>query len=96
MKKILVIILIVSLFLVSKEQIQEWTFHLTALDDFTDRCNGEIKCIEAVEAQVGDCLNKAKWQDYMSDTEDPAKQQYFARTLTACFIDEAGKPYFVS
>ena len=96
MKKLIVIILIASLFLISKEQIQEWTFRVMATSDFTDRCNEAIECIEAVETQVEDCLIQAKWLDYMSDTEDTAKQRYFSKTLTTCFVDEDGKPYFVS
>jgi hypothetical protein len=32
----------------------------------------------------------------MSDTENEAKKKYFAKTLTACFVNEEGKPYFTS
>jgi hypothetical protein len=96
MKKIIVIILVVLLFLISKEEIQEWTFYVMTVSDFTDRCKENTQCIESIEAQAENCLDKAKWQDYMSDTENEAKKKYFAKTLTACFVDAEGKPYFTS
>jgi len=60
------------------------------------RLGQETKCIETVEEQVEDCLKKAKWQELMDDTEDEAVKKYFNKTLTACFVNEAGKPYFAS
>ena len=96
MKIIIAIVLILSFFLFGKDAIHEWTLRSMATNDFTERCKEEIKCIEAIEAQVEDCLKKAKWQELMDDTEDEAVKKYFAKTLTTCFDDEEGNPYFAS
>ncbi len=88
-----VIILIASLF-IGNDVVEKSTLRSMTISDFTESCNGDFRCIEAIEAQADGCLEKAKWKEFLEDKDNVAKGKYFAETLTHCFVDAKGKPYF--
>jgi hypothetical protein len=92
-KIVAVIILIASLF-IGNDVVEKWTLRSMTISDFTESCNGDFTCIEAIEAQADGCLEKAKWKEFLEDKDNEAKGKYFAETLTHCFVDAKGKPYF--
>ena len=92
--KIVAIIVLIASFFVGNDVLEKWTLRSMTISDFTESCNGDFRCIEAIEAQADGCLEKANWKEFLDDKDNVAKGKYFAETLTHCFVDAKGKPYF--
>ena len=92
--KVVAIIILIASFFIGNDVVEKWTLRSMTISDFTESCNGDFRCIEAIESQADGCLDKANWKEFLEDKDNLAKGKYFAETLTHCFVDAKGKQYF--
>ena len=74
---------------------EELVFRKTLEYQLKDRCGeSDESCIEAVEAQIAECMRESDWKRFFDDHENEVEQQRFARAFIPCFKDATGNPLF--
>jgi len=77
----------------SNEQIEEFTFRKTIINELTNLCGNDAPCVKAVEEQVQGCMVSSNWREYL-DSDSQEAMDRFTKKFYACIVDSEGNPYF--
>ena len=78
----------------SEAEVEEYTFRKVMEYELKSDCDDDAACIEAVEAQIKDCMASSDWRRYLENEDNEAELERFIYRFFPCFKDASGNPYF--
>ena len=78
----------------SEGQVEELVFRKTLEYDLVGTCEDDKACINAVKSQVGPCMEKSRWREYLENQDSEEALERFSVEFYACIVDDEGNPYF--
>ncbi len=74
--------------------VEELAFRKVLEYELIDLCGEDLKCIEAVENQIKQCMVSSDWRKFLNNQESEQELKIFTDKFYSCIVDSEGNPYF--
>jgi len=93
---VFIAVIAIFLFGCSEEQMTDFMFKQSLKRTLIEKCGEEDKlCLEAVEKNVGKCIEKADGRRFLKDVENEKEIECFTKIFYACFVNRKGVHFMI-